>query len=286
MQAYPLPINEANRQHAVYESGLLRGPATSTYTQITDSLAEIYQVPSSYFSAVDKDRVVLIARHEIEPANTPRPGSFCAHTILHGGLLRIADVSRDRRFKSSAEHLGLEQVSFYAGVPVMCGNFPIGSLSILDTQLRTDLTASKLGTLVQAANSISNSLKQFAAEFSIERMIEAEQPDPACLIKHRGREVQVRIDGDLGIKQNLGNICERIMSAVDIHSTRAVIIDLKRCNMNRGGSVGTFLRLYRQCDAHEIRFSLRNVNPVITKILERMNLAQALLDSRDPSRAL
>jgi GAF domain-containing protein len=115
------------------------------------------QTPIALVSFVAVDRQWFKARVGLEESETPRALSFCGHAIYEFEPLVVTDPTEDPRFAENDLVTGHHHVRFYAGVPLCADNTPLGTLCVLDHQLRT-LTSVQLEGLKLLAGQLSNAL--------------------------------------------------------------------------------------------------------------------------------
>lgn len=135
------PPNEPERQAAVDRSGLLvRRP--DRLQQIVREVTATFDVPIAAVSIIDRDRQWFAARIGLEPEETSRAISFCAHTILRPGeAMVVPDATRDPRFAGNPLVKAAPHIRFYAGMPLVDrGGYPLGTLCMIDTKARRDPT--------------------------------------------------------------------------------------------------------------------------------------------------
>jgi GAF domain-containing protein len=139
----PLPANERDRQRAVEASGMLRAPHDPALHQIVVMAARLLDAPMAALSIIDRDRMWFAARIGIDPPETSRAVSFCAHAILRPYQpMVIRDATKDERFAGNPFVQDEPHVRFYVGVPVRgIHGLPIGALCVLDVHPRDDLQA-------------------------------------------------------------------------------------------------------------------------------------------------
>ena len=97
----------------------------------------VCDAPISLVSLIDADRQWFKARVGLDPKQTDRDISFCAHAILHGELFIVPDATKDERFFDNPLVTGDPDIRFYAGVPLRSprgGN--MGTLCVLDRKPR------------------------------------------------------------------------------------------------------------------------------------------------------
>lgn len=132
----PRPANERTRQRAVDASGVLRAPPDPALHDLVAKAARLFGVPKAGLSIIDRDRQWFAARIGIEPPETSRAISFCAHTILAPeSPLVVPDTHADERFAGNPFVQEDPYVRFYAGMAVLgAEGLPLGTLFVLDTK--------------------------------------------------------------------------------------------------------------------------------------------------------
>ena len=132
----PRPANERERQRAVDASGVLRAPPDPALHDLVAKAARLFGVPKAGVSIVDRDRQWFAARIGIEPPETSRAISFCAHTILTPDTpLVVPDTHTDERFAGNPFVQDEPYVRFYAGMAVLGAHgLPLGSLFVIDAK--------------------------------------------------------------------------------------------------------------------------------------------------------
>jgi len=135
-----LPGNEAKRQKAVEQSGILKRRRDPALQKLVDEAATLFQAPIAALSVIDRDRQWFAARTGVDAEETPRAVSFCAHAIHRPGEpLVVPDARRDRRFAGNPLVMFAPQIRFYAGVPLVDRQgYPLGALCVIDSQPREE----------------------------------------------------------------------------------------------------------------------------------------------------
>lgn len=100
MHSYPLPVNEKERLKELYSLGILDTPEEEEYNSLVELAAFVTGCPTSVISLIDKERQWFKAKKGIEVKQTPRAEAVCAHTIVHGKLMVIEDMTSDNRFRN------------------------------------------------------------------------------------------------------------------------------------------------------------------------------------------
>ncbi len=155
----PDPTAETNRLQALHTYHILDSLPEADYDNITSLAAQICQTPISLISLVDEKRQWLKSAQGVTIRETPRPFSFCAHTILDPNEpLLVSDTRQDERFADNPFVTGEPHVVFYAGMPLTDENgFALGSLCVLDDKPR-QLSPDQLTALKTLTRQVVNLL--------------------------------------------------------------------------------------------------------------------------------
>src|SRR5712691_7255298 len=78
----PMPEQEAKRLAALRRYDILDTLPEIAFDELTRLAAQICQTPIALITMVDENRQWFKSRIGLEVAETPREGSFCAHTIV------------------------------------------------------------------------------------------------------------------------------------------------------------------------------------------------------------
>ncbi|QJD67973.1 diguanylate cyclase [Xanthomonas campestris pv. badrii] len=128
------PANEDERLAALHEYQLLDTPPEPGYDAFTATAAATCRTPMALISLVDTQRQWFKSRVGMQPSETPRTLSFCAHAILQPDqLMEVTDTHLDPRFVDNALVTGEPQIRFYAGAPLLTSDgIALGTLCVLD----------------------------------------------------------------------------------------------------------------------------------------------------------
>jgi predicted PurR-regulated permease PerM len=160
----PTPRNEEARLAELNGLNLLDTPPEADFDQVTERLTRLFRVPIALFTLIDKDRQWFKSQAGLpadlaEARSTPRDVSLCGHVIANDEVLIVRDLARDPRFANNP-WLKERGLRFYAGVPLRGPNgFPVGALSILDTQPH-DLSPTEQDLLKMIAADVMEQIKR------------------------------------------------------------------------------------------------------------------------------
>jgi len=160
----PTPPNEEARLAELNGLNLLDTPPEADFDQVTERLIRLFRVPIALLTLIDKDRQWFKSQAGLpadlaKARSTPRDVSLCGHVIAKDEVLIVRDLARDPRFANNP-WLKERGLRFYAGVPLRGPNgFPVGALSILDTQPR-DMSPQEQDLLKMIAADVMEQIKR------------------------------------------------------------------------------------------------------------------------------
>lgn len=149
-------INDPDRLHSLYATGLLDSPPEAVYDRITRAAADALDAPSAAVSLVDVDRQFFksmagMSGKAAEERQTPLEQSVCQYAVANGTTLILEDARTDPVFKN---HPAVRDGSLvaYLGAPLLDhdGN-AIGTLCVFDGKPRLWSTGH-----VQVLNDLAN----------------------------------------------------------------------------------------------------------------------------------
>ncbi|PPV06359.1 hypothetical protein XBLMG947_2423 [Xanthomonas bromi] len=129
-----LPANEDERVNALHAYRLLDTAPEPSYDAFTSIAATVCRMPMALISLVDTHRQWFKSKIGMQPTETPRELSFCAHAILEPDqVMEVGDTHLDPRFTNNALVTGEPQIRFYAGAPLLTSDgIALGTLCVLD----------------------------------------------------------------------------------------------------------------------------------------------------------
>ncbi len=129
--------SEKERLNILKKYQLLDSPTDSAFDRITKLATQIFDVPVSLISLVDKDRVWFKSTEGLDIKEMQKEKGFCASVILLDTIFEIQDITNYSSLSensSTCKQLGLQ---FYASVPIkVMGKYNLGTLCILDKKPR------------------------------------------------------------------------------------------------------------------------------------------------------
>ncbi|KAB7764851.1 sensor domain-containing diguanylate cyclase [Xanthomonas maliensis] len=153
------PANEDERLAALQACAILDSAPEPAYDRWAADAANVCATPMALISLVDAQRQWFKARVGMQPAETPRELSFCAHALLAPDqVLEVNDARSDPRFADNALVTGAPHIRFYAGAPLVTADgHALGTLCVLDQQPRR-LSAAERTALQALARQVVDSL--------------------------------------------------------------------------------------------------------------------------------
>ena len=109
--------------------------------RLAEMAARLLGMPMGFISLVERERVLVAGRHNVELRSVPRQASFCTHAMTGTDALVVADAEADPRFRNNPLVAGENGMRFYAGMPLLLpdGALPVGALCVADTRSRSPL---------------------------------------------------------------------------------------------------------------------------------------------------
>lgn len=140
--AYPRPLNEDARLHALHALNILDTPPDERFDRIVRLAAKYFRVPMVRITFVDHDRTWYKARvGGSSSSEGPRDIGICSHTIMTDDVLVTHDLTKDCRFRNSPQVVGGAGLRFYAGAPITLDEgMRVGSICIIDVKPHPDFS--------------------------------------------------------------------------------------------------------------------------------------------------
>src|SRR5512147_3202381 len=129
--------NEEARIAALHALSLLETPPEERFDRITRLAAQLFGIPMSAMSLVDRDVQFMNSRQGFPFTSIPRAGSFCSCALLQDETFVVEDAAADPRFQHHDLVCGPAGIRFYAGHPISTHDGQkIGTLCVLDQKPR------------------------------------------------------------------------------------------------------------------------------------------------------
>lgn len=185
-RAYPMPLNEAERQTALERYNVLDSPPERFYDDAATLAAAVCGTPIAMVSLIDNERQWYKAKVGVDTTETHRKDAFCAHAIMTPDMpLVVADALVDERFKDSALVTANPHIRFYAGAPLVTPEgHALGTLCVIDTAPR-EVTAAQLLALEALARTVASHLEQRRHISDLERLMLERDAHVEKLVDHQ-----------------------------------------------------------------------------------------------------
>ncbi|MFC0633000.1 PAS domain-containing protein [Brevundimonas balnearis] len=135
------PWDDARRVAELRDYGVLDTEAEAAFDELATLAARLCDAPIALVSLIDDTRQWFKARTGLDLTQTERRVSFCDHAIRQSGVMVVPDATADARFADNPLVTGSPRIRFYAGAPIVTGSgLPLGSVCVIDTKPRADLT--------------------------------------------------------------------------------------------------------------------------------------------------
>lgn len=165
---------ERRRLQEVQKYSFLENQPDYSSDHIVELAADIFGTKTALISLVEHERQWFQARVGMDPCETSRDVSFCAHALVSENVLVVLDAHQDSRFANNALVTGEPYIRFYAGAPLVTPRgYVIGTLCIIDNMPRKDFSEGDSKRLQSLARLVID-------QFELKRLTEA-QKGAICL---------------------------------------------------------------------------------------------------------
>ncbi len=150
---------ERKRLATLREYEVLDTPPEEAFDRITRLATSALRMPIALVSLVDEKRQWFKSKVGLEPRETPREVSFCAHAIRQDAPFIVPNALLDDRFADNPLVTGEPHIRFYAGVPLKMKNgCNVGTLCVIDTK-PCQLTEMEMSILTDLAQLVVDELE-------------------------------------------------------------------------------------------------------------------------------
>jgi len=134
MKSAVIPENEIERLAALTRLEVLDTSPEAEFDALTKIASMVCDTPISLISLIDSERQWFKSNCGLPFVDeTPRDVAFCSHAILNDGIFEIPDTLLDERFFDNPLVIGVPNIRFYAGSPIVLGDGNrIGTLCVID----------------------------------------------------------------------------------------------------------------------------------------------------------
>jgi len=168
------PTTEQSRLEALARYAVINTLPETAFDRIAALAARLFRTPIALVSLVDEEHQFFKACLGLDLRQTSRELSFCAHALDASEVLVVQDARQDPRFRDNALVTGHPHIRFYAGAPLETHDgFRLGTLCIIDTVPRPDLTADERGVLQDLAALVMDELELRLRGLQLERESQA-----------------------------------------------------------------------------------------------------------------
>lgn len=129
----PIHPDEQRRIAALRALGLLDSDPNSRFDELTNLVADVFNVPTVLISLVDTNRQWFLSKCGMEATETGRDVAFCAYAIHEEEILVVENASFDPVFRNNPLVTGEPEIRFYAGAVLRdVSGLPLGTLCLID----------------------------------------------------------------------------------------------------------------------------------------------------------
>ena len=123
------------------------------FDDVAGLAAGLFRAPISLVTIVGHTDQWFLAREGTREIRAPSEDSFCARLIAEGGgrPLVVADARKDTRFAGLPSVAGEPHLRFYAGVPILLGGEPVGTVCVFDVKPHAAVPSDVMRRLEQLA---------------------------------------------------------------------------------------------------------------------------------------
>lgn len=137
MIAPSIPADEGERLTALHRYRVLDSTPEEAFDELARLAAMICGTPIALISLVDASRQWFKARIGLEPVETSRDLSFCAHALHCDDVFVVHDTLSDPRFRENPLVTADPKIRFYAGAPLITPEgLKLGTLCVIDRRPR------------------------------------------------------------------------------------------------------------------------------------------------------
>ena len=129
------PPADQFRLAALHRYNVLDTPSCQDFTFLTELAAKVCDVPYSFISLVDAERVWVKSYTGMELGSLPRDQCYCSLAVLGAASTEIPDLTLDGRTANMPMTVGAPYMRMYSSVALTSSDgFAIGTLCVMDTK--------------------------------------------------------------------------------------------------------------------------------------------------------
>ncbi len=152
-------ISDAERQRlaTLRRYRILDTPADEGFDRLTRVARALMDAPMAMVSLTDHDRQWFKSRTGLRQHQSPRSEAFCPYAVVARDVVHVPDATADERFADLPIVRGDPGVRFYCGAPLFAADGTVpGTLCVLDTRPRHDITDAQIDRLRDLAAAVSD----------------------------------------------------------------------------------------------------------------------------------
>ncbi len=137
LHEHDVPIDEADRQRALDELGVVGSDPDAIVDRIVEMARDMLGVPAASLTFIDNDRQWMMSATGIPAEDIPRSEAICNTTIQTPGVYIVENAAATSEFQNASWVAGSEHIRAYAGYPVEApGGQRVGALCVMDRSPR------------------------------------------------------------------------------------------------------------------------------------------------------
>jgi len=212
-------LAEDIRQSILDSYGILDTPDEAAYDDLIKLAALICGTPTALISLVDRDRQWFKSKIGMDPRETPRALSFCAHAIQNPRqVMIVTDATRDERFSHNQLVTGEPGIRFYAGAPMISPEgAALGTLCVIDHHAR-EISPAQIEALEILARQAVNQLELHRSNAVLEaanaKLAALSLTDPLTCVPNR-RALNMRLDEETARARRTGDPLALLLIDID-----------------------------------------------------------------------
>ena len=161
-EAWTSADSEARRLAILASYPLDREDVSAQLDRLAGLAAKLCEAPIGLVSWVEADRQRFIGRSGTDLTETPREMAICDVGRLSAEAMVVSDASQDSRFRDNPLVTGAPGIRLYASQALRSiEGAPLGTLCVIDTRPRADLTAMQLDGLRTLADAAMGLLERW-----------------------------------------------------------------------------------------------------------------------------
>lgn len=131
------PWEERKRQRIVETLSPETLTDEDVFESIAESMAAVCDVSKAHVSLMRSDRQCVVGEVGLEATTFDRENAFCNYALGKREIIIVGNATEDDRFSDHPLVLDAPHIRFYAGIPIVVDDVPIGTLCALDSVART-----------------------------------------------------------------------------------------------------------------------------------------------------